>query len=31
MAAFPDVDSLVAAMDDDVVRTRVLLDVPPAG
>jgi len=31
MAAFPDVDSLVAAMDDDVVRTRALLDVPPAG
>jgi riboflavin kinase/FMN adenylyltransferase len=30
MAAFPDVDSLVAAMDDDVVRTRALLDVPPA-
>ena len=31
MAAFPDVDSLVAAMDDDVARTRALLDVPPAG
>jgi riboflavin kinase/FMN adenylyltransferase len=29
MAAFPDVASLVAAMDDDVVRTRNLLDVPP--
>jgi riboflavin kinase / FMN adenylyltransferase len=29
MVAFPDVDSLVAAMDDDVVRTRALLDVPP--
>src|SRR4051812_28212869 len=29
MAAFPDVASLVAAMDDDVVRTRALLDVPP--
>jgi riboflavin kinase/FMN adenylyltransferase len=31
MAAFPDVESLVAAMDDDVLRTRALLDVPPAG
>jgi len=31
MAAFPDVDSLVAALDEDVVRTRALLDVPPAG
>jgi riboflavin kinase / FMN adenylyltransferase len=28
MAAFPDVASLVAAMDDDVQRTRALLDVP---
>jgi riboflavin kinase / FMN adenylyltransferase len=31
MAAFPDVASLVAAMDDDVARTRALLEVPPAG
>ncbi|MGY1604827.1 bifunctional riboflavin kinase/FAD synthetase [Geodermatophilus sp. SYSU D00815] len=29
MARFPDVGSLVAAMDDDVARTRALLDVPP--
>ncbi|WP_448627412.1 bifunctional riboflavin kinase/FAD synthetase [Geodermatophilus sp. URMC 64] len=28
MVAFPDVAALVAAMDDDVRRTRVLLDVP---
>ncbi|MGY1617598.1 bifunctional riboflavin kinase/FAD synthetase [Geodermatophilus sp. SYSU D00691] len=31
MAAFADVASLVAAMDDDVRRTRVLLDVPEPG
>ena len=30
MAVFPDVESLVAAMDQDVVRTRALLDVPEA-
>jgi riboflavin kinase / FMN adenylyltransferase len=31
MAAFPDIPSLIAAMDDDIARTRALLDVPPAG
>jgi riboflavin kinase / FMN adenylyltransferase len=31
MAAFPDIPSLIAAMDDDIARTRALLDVPPVG
>jgi riboflavin kinase / FMN adenylyltransferase len=30
MTAFPDVDSLVAAMARDVAETRALLDVPPS-
>jgi riboflavin kinase / FMN adenylyltransferase len=31
MAAFPDVDALVAAMEKDVVDTREALGLPPAG